>query len=272
MNIKKPLILLLAALPTFAYAVEDEPSSTQNLSYIPFVNLGYQRMNIDSDFGGVGVTKPIYTLGLGVGSEDIAFSVSFTSTYGDDSDDINDVMGDVEPDRKEIDFSVSVPINEHFSLFTGYLISDTELSSDSVLPLLDNLYPALGTGVGTYTQTIEENGLYAGAVYKYRLGSGQIAASLAYASQQMEMDDNSDAFALSSEGTTKGISLGLKWTSLITHKLGYTVSLNSKRYTTNSNTEFNEAVVGSLFPEANSDSLDGDWFNTTLSAGFLYIF
>jgi len=264
MKIKQPLILLLAALPTFTYAVEDESSPTQNLSYIPFVNLGYQKMNIDSDFGGVGVTKPIYTLGLGVGSEDIAFSASYTSTYGDDADNINDAMGEVEPIRREFDFSVSVPINEHFSFFTGYLRSDTELSSDSVAPIF---------GInGNYTQTVKENGLYAGAVYKYRLGSGQLSASLAYASQQMELDDNSEVFAISSEGTTKGVSLGLKWTSLITHKLGYTVSLNSKRYKTDSNTEFNRATAALAFPEANSDSLDGDWFTTTLSTGLLYIF
>ncbi len=233
---------------------------------VPTLNAGYYGFDYDSpQFGSLSVMPLFYSAGVALVHPGITVNLQYLGTDEDD-DYLNSALENTEYSRKQTELAVLIPIINNFSVIAGYTYSESEVVSHT---LLSNI----GAGSGDYQQDWEEKGLFLGGAYQFSFAKGNLTASLAYAALDVTIEDELSIAGSELEvlGDATGISLGLKWVSLITENLGYSATITIRQYDLDASTISSAPAlpgVGAI----SRDSFDADWDSQIYSAGLFYVF
>lgn len=156
-------------------------------------------------------------------------------------------------DRGEYAVSFGYAVTDHFSLFAGYRLSDTEFEEEGTARQFDLADRAL-VATQEFTRTIEyeQDGPFVGGRYGFPIGNaGSLLLNLGIAFIQGTIEEQVTGFAPfpTIEGDAVGTTIGLSWAApLPIQGLNYTISVDGYQFNfdgdaPNEASSFSETVI-----------------------------
>jgi hypothetical protein len=138
-------------------------------------------------------------------------------------------------DRGEYAVSFGYAVTDHFSLYAGYRLADTEFEEEGTARQFDLATRDLVT-TQAFTRTIEyeQDGPFVGGRYGFPIGdAGSVLLNLGIAFIQGTIDEQITGFDPNPtiEGDAVGTTIGLSWTApLPIQGLNYTISVDGYQF------------------------------------------